>query len=167
MAARGIRSEIAVVDHISPPDTILSGALAGIVGGVFFALFAMGTAIMSGADILSPFRLTGATFVGAGALEGGVGVIGYGLLIHLVTAAAWGALFAAILPGEASIGPAVVAGLIYGLIVMLIMLHFVLPTVNPVMREAADGAAWFVLAHLIYGGSLAIVPMLRRQLAHV
>jgi hypothetical protein len=49
---------------------------------------------------------------------------------------------------------------------MLVMLHFVLPAVNPVMREAVDGTTSFLLAHLVYGGSLATVPMLRRQFAH-
>jgi hypothetical protein len=166
MAARGIRSEIAVVQHISVPDTVLSGALAGTIGGVFQALFAMGTATLGGADILSPFRLTGATLIGPSALEGGAGIIAFGLLLHLVMAAAWGSLFAAILPREASAGSAFIAGLIFGTIVMLVMLHFVLPAVNPVMREAVDGTTSFLLAHLVYGGSLATVPMLRRQFAH-
>ncbi|MGQ0639339.1 MAG: hypothetical protein ACT4P6_00980 [Gemmatimonadaceae bacterium] len=165
MAARGIRSEVAVVQQIGVGDTLVSGARGGMVGGACMALFAMGTSIMGGSDILSPFRLTGATFVGAGALEGGIGVIVYGLLLYIAASVAWGVLFAAILPREATAGLALIAGLIYGLIVMLVTLQFVLPVANPVMREAVNGTTSFTLAHLIYGGSLAIVPLLRRRFA--
>ncbi len=167
MAVRGIRGEIAVLQHIGVPDTILSGALAGTIAGVFYALFAMGTATLSGADIVSPFRLTGATFVGTSALQGGAGVVAYGLLLHLITAAAAGLAFAVVLPREASVYSALGAGLIYGLIVMLVMQHFVLPAVNPAMHDAIDGTPSVLIAHLIYGGSLASVPMLRNQFAHV
>jgi len=165
MSVRGMRSEVTVVQHISVADTVFAGTVAGMVGGVLFALFAMGTSIMNGADILSPFRLTGAAFVGAGALEGGSVVVIYGLLLHIMTSIVWGTLFAAILPREASLGATMVAGLIYGLVVMLVMLYLVLPVVNPVMREAVDGTTSFTIEHLIYGGSLSLVPMLRRQVA--
>ena len=165
MAVRGMRSEVAVVQHISVADTIFAGTLAGMVGGVLFAVFAMGTSIMNGGDILSPFRLTGAAIFGAGALEGGMGIVVYGLALHIITSIIWGTLFAGMLPREASLGATVVAGLIYGLIVMLVMLYLVLPVVNPVMREAVDGATSFTMEHLIYGGSLSLVPMLRRQFA--
>ncbi len=165
MAVRGMRSEVTVVQHISVADTVFAGSLAGMVGGVLFAFFGMGTSIMNGADILSPFRLTGAAFVGAAALEGGTVVVIYGLMLHIMTSIMWGILFAAILPREASLGATMVAGLIYGLIVMLVMLYLVLPVANPVMREAVDGTTSFTIEHLIYGGTLSLVPMLRRRFA--
>ncbi|MGH7710738.1 MAG: hypothetical protein ACREOG_05615 [Gemmatimonadaceae bacterium] len=161
MAVRGMRSEVAVVQHISIADTVFAGALAGTIGGLLLALFAMGTAVMMGADILSPFRLTGATFLGAAALDGGAGIILYGLLLHLATSMAWGILFAAILPREAPVGVVFVAGLVYGLLVMLVMWYLVLPVANPTLRDATTGTTSFTIEHLIYGGSLAAVPMLR------
>jgi hypothetical protein len=165
MAVRGIRSEVAEVHDIGVGDTVVAGTLAGLVGGACFALLAMGSAIMGGGDILSPFRLTGAAFIGSGALESGVGVGVYGFLVHIAASVVWGILFAAILPRDASVGAALVAGLVYGLIVMLVMTYLVLPVVNPVMREAVVGTTPFVMEHLIYGASLAIVPMLRQRFA--
>jgi hypothetical protein len=164
MAARGMSSEVAVVRQVSVGDTLYAGALAGMVGGVVTALFAMAAAAANGMDILSPVRMIGATFIGAGALEGGAGVIGYGLLLHAATAMAWGVLFTSILPRQASAGAALVAGLVYGLVVMLVMLYVVLPVVNPLMREAVDGTTAFMVAHLIYGAALALVPTLRGRL---
>ncbi len=165
MAVRGMSSEVAVVRQVSVGDTLYAGALAGMVGGVVAALFAVVVAAANGMDILSSVRLIGATFIGAGALEGGAGVIGYGLLLHAATAMAWGVLFTTILPRQASAGPALVGGLVYGLIVMLVMLYVVLPVVNPVMREAVDGTTVFTIAHLLYGAALALVPTLRRRFA--
>lgn len=165
MTVKGMRSEVTVLQHISVADTIFAGSLAGMVGGILYASFAMGTSIMNGADILSPFRLTGAALIGAGALDGGTGVVIYGLLLHVLTSIVWGTVFAAILPHEASLAATMVAGLIYGLVVMLVMLYLVLPIANPVMREAVDGTTSFTMEHLIYGGSLSLVPMLRSRFA--
>jgi uncharacterized membrane protein YagU involved in acid resistance len=165
MAVKGMRSEVTVVQHIGVADTVFAGSLAGMVGGALYASFAMGTSIMNGADILSPFRLTGAALMGTGALEGGTVVVVYGLLLHMVTSIVWGVLFAAILPHEASLAATLVAGLVYGIVVMLVMLYLVLPVANPVMREAVDGTTSFTIEHLIYGGSLSLVPMLRRRFA--
>lgn len=165
MAVRGMRSEVVVVQQVSVGDTLYAGAIAGSVGGALLMIFAMGMAVLNGMDILSPLRLIGATFVAAGALEGGAGVILYGLLLHTATAAAWGILFATILPRHASLGAAFVAGLVYGLLVMLVMLYVVLPIANPVMREAIDGTTAFSVEHLVYGGALALVPALRRRFA--
>jgi len=163
MAVRGIRSEVAIVHNIAVGDKLVPGAVAGVVGGTCMALFAMGMAVMGGADILSPFRLTGATFVGPQALEGSVTFLAYGILLFYVAAVVWGVMFAAILPREATLGSALVAGLIFGIIVMLVTQHFVLPIVNPVMHEVVDGRTSFTIEHLIYGGSLAIMPLLRRR----
>ena len=163
MAVRGMRSEVAVVQQVSVGDTLYAGAIAGSVGGVLFLIFAMGIAVLNGVDILSPLRLVGATFIGAGALEGGAGVILYGSLLHTATAVAWGVLFAAILPRDVPLSAATIAGLVYGLLVMLVMLYVVLPIANPVMREAVDGTTAFSIEHLIYGGALALVPALRRR----
>lgn len=163
MAVRGMSSEVAVVRQVSVGDTLYAGAFAGLAGGAMAALFAMLAAVLSGMDILSPVRMVGATFVGAGALEGGAGVVGYGLLLHAATSMAWGVLFTSILPRRASAGAALGSGLAFGLVVMLVMLYLVLPVVNPIMREAVDGTAAFTVAHLIYGASLSLVPTLRRR----
>jgi len=163
MAVRGMRSEIAVVEQVNVGDTLYAGAIAGSVGGVLFMIFAMGMAVLNGMDILSPLRLVGGTFIGAGALEGGAGVILYGALLHTATAAAWGILFAALLPREAPLSAALIAGLVYGLLVMLVMLYAVLPVANPTMRESVDGTTAFSMEHLIYGGTLVLVPALRRR----
>ncbi|MEW5916105.1 MAG: hypothetical protein AB1762_06855 [Gemmatimonadota bacterium] len=163
MAVKGMRSEIVVVQHTVAGDSIFSGGIAGIVGGALLMSFAIGTSVMNGGDILSPFRLAGATFIGPAAMNGGTAIILYGALVYLVTSIVWGILFAAILPRDASPGSAFVAGLVYGLVVMLIMSYAVLPLVNPVMRSAVEGTTSFTMEHLIYGGSLALVPMLRRR----
>lgn len=165
MAVRGMSSEAAVVQHVSVGDTLYAGALAGMAGGAVVGLVAIVAAVSNGVDILSPVRLIGATFIGAGALEGGAGVIGYGVLLHAATAMAWGVVFASILPRQASAGAALVSGLVFGLIVMLVMLYLVMPVVNPVMREAVAGTTAFTIAHLMYGAALSLVPTLRRRFA--
>src|SRR5687767_10559931 len=118
MAVKGMTSEAAIVQEVSVGEGALAGALAGMFGGLMMTVFAMGVAVMNGMDILSPVRLIGATFVG-GALDGGTAVIAYGLVLHVAPAIPCGVLFSFMLPRNPPVGASLVAGLLYGLIVML------------------------------------------------
>ena len=162
MPVRGMTSEVAVVQHVSAGDAVFTGALAGLVGAVLFALVAGIGAIADGLDTLSPFRTIGATFVGPAAL-GGLLVVVYGLTLHLATSVTWGVFFAALLPRDVSWRVALVSGFLYGLLVMLVMAYVVLPWANPLLRQSAEGSAAFAISHLVYGGALALVPALRRR----
>ena len=165
MSAKGMRSEVAVVRYVGVGDTVFAGAFAGGIGGLLVLLVAMTSAAINGMDILSPIRLIGSTFVGAGALQGGASTIGFGLVLHLIASITWGIGFAALLPRVTSIAAAFVAGLTYGLVVMLVMLYLVLPLANPLMREAVDGTNAFTVAHLAFGAALSLVPLFRYRLA--
>ncbi|MGQ0540161.1 MAG: hypothetical protein ACT4R6_14555 [Gemmatimonadaceae bacterium] len=164
MAVRGIRDDALLVRHTATGGTLKAGALAGIIGGLLLAAFAMMMAVSNGEDILSPVRMIGATFIGPDALDGGAGIVMYGLILHVVTSIVWGVLFAAILPRTASVGFALVAGLIYGLVVMVVMLFLVMPIVNPTMRDAVSPMMTpFAIEHLLFGAALALVPIFRRR----
>jgi hypothetical protein len=76
-----------------------------------------------------------------------------GTLLHLIVAAALGALFGIMtrrvfhLPSD--FGTPLMAGLIYGLLIWMVAYFVVLPILNPSLRETYAPA--FVVQHLVYG----------------
>jgi hypothetical protein len=146
--------------------TIAAGALAGIVGGIIMAMFAMMYAAIMGMGILAPLRMIGATFYGPEALVGGAGVLLYGLMIHMITSAAWGAVFALLLPRGISPAAAAGWGAVFSLVVLLVMTYGVLPWANPTMAARVPmmmGA--FVIEHLLFGLGLGLTPVFERRAA--
>lgn len=88
--------------------------------------------------------------------DGGPAMLG--LAIHMMTGAAWGALFG-LIATRLTRPATVVAGVMYGAAVLVIMSVAVLPVVadlfdaGPAIWDMAEMSGWgtFTLAHLIFG----------------
>ena len=141
-------------------DTLIVGAAAGLTAGLTMALWAMLTSVWHGLDLTASFQTIGATFMGPNATHGSLATATYGVLVHLVTSAALGVLFVALLPPTCTPRFACAAGLGFGLAVLLAMTYVLTPAVNPVMRHAvaAIPKSW-VIQHAIFGATLAVVPV--------
>lgn len=145
-------------------STIAAGAVAGMIGGILMAAFAMMYAEMTGMGLLAPLHMIGATFAGPEALVGGGGVLLYGLILHMMTSAAWGALFAVLLPRGATAAAATGWGVLFALVALVVMYFGVLPWANPTMFTRVPmmiGA--FIVEHLLFGVGLGLTPVLERR----
>lgn len=159
-------SELIIRPASTSRDTVIVGAVAGIAAGLAMSLWAMLTSIWHGVGLLASFELIGATFMGSGPIDAGLGTIAYGLVVHTLMSAALGVLFTVLLPQDIPCRHACLAGLVYGLAVMLAMTFVITPIVNPVMREAVTllPKSWLI-QHALFGVSLGLVPLLWRHCA--
>lgn len=141
-----------------------AGVLAGIVGAVLKVGFMVVAAVVHGKPPLQPLRPLGATFRGEDAVLGGPGSFLYGLAVLVLVSAAFGLLFAALLPPDYEPAGTAMIGMGYGLFLMAVLTSSVLPEVNPLLRARmpALGGSW-VLAAAIWGAALGFVPTLRRR----
>lgn len=160
MATRARTAEPSVVERAPTRErsAVTAGLLAGLVAVIAMSIWFMGHAAVNGMGIWTPLKLIAATFVGIESLVGGPGVLLVGGLIHMVTGMAYGVIFAFLLPSRAGAGAGLLAGLVYGGLILLLMTFAVLPAVNDIMRERVDliPVAWTV-GHLIYGATLGLL----------
>lgn len=138
----------------------LAGALAGLIGGIVMAMFAMTVTAIMGQGVWMPLRLIAASILGVDALVGGVGVLMAGLIMHMMASVIFGLIFAAIV-GAAGPAMAFGAGIVYGIVIWAGMTYIGLPIADPTMqaRVVMMGGPWFV-EHLIFGGMLFLTPLL-------
>ena len=84
-----------------------------------------------------------------------------GTLIHLVVAAALGAVFGIVtrrwLHLTSDFWAPVLAGLLYGLIIWLVAFYVVLPILDPLLLEMYTPA--FIIQHLAYGLATGLLYM--------
>lgn len=148
-------------------SVIIGGGIAGVLAGIVMAMAAMLYAAANGSGFLSPVRSIAATWYGAEALVGGIGVLIVGLVTHLGNSAFWGALFAALPPPRKSAFAALLGGLVWGVVVWAIMSFTVMPWLNPTMHAGTVrmGGGWWFIFHLIYGGMLVVTPGLVRRVS--
>ena len=143
----------------SPGAIITPGVSAGVIGGIAMAIFEMMYALITMGDLSMPLRLMGATFYGPQALVGGIGVLMWGLMVHMMTSAVLGVIFTWIVSLNVSSGAAAAWGIGYGLVVMFVMIYLVLPWANPTMAARVPmmmGAQ--VIGHVLYGMCLGLAP---------
>ncbi|MHB1846089.1 MAG: hypothetical protein ACYCWW_14785 [Deltaproteobacteria bacterium] len=145
-------------------EVVEAGILAGIIGGLLMAMWAMVSAAVQGMSFLAPIKLIGATFVGPSALGGSVGILVWGLMLHLTVSAMWGILFASILRRETRGGTALLAGVAYGFVILLLMTWVVVPFTNQVMHDRIPmmWGSW-IIEHVFFGVGVALAPYFRRQ----
>lgn len=132
------------------------GAVAGLSGAFVMGLLAMIVAAASGEGFFAPMRLVAGTFLGLGALSAGFGAILLGIVTHLAVGLGYGVIFAAILGEETGPGMRFVAGLLYGMAIFIVMTLFIMPLVDMLMATRID-VLWFLVYHLVYGFTLALV----------
>jgi hypothetical protein len=143
------------------PDIVgLGGAVAGLIGGVAMALVGVMIALATGTDIWQAPKLIANAIGGTPNVSPGfeAGPVLLGSLMHLLTAALFGALFGIVfrrtfnLPS--SFGIPLVSGLIYGLGIWFVDYFMVLPMLNPGLSAVYSPA--FVIQNLTYGVVLGI-----------
>jgi hypothetical protein len=161
-----------------------AGALLGAGAAVVMAMYAMiaaatyqGTGFFTplyhiASAVLDPSAMTrsmeaaggGDTFV----FSAGAAVVG--LSLHLLTGAFWGAIFGLIVSTGRLRGVAgLIAGIVYGLAVMVVMAFVGLPVIAAIfdggepISDMPRLAGWgtFTIEHAIYGAVLGLWPLLK------
>ena len=146
-------------------DLFEVGAAAGGTGGLLMLAWWMTQAAATGYGALFPLNLVGATFRGPEALVGGASVRLYGLLLYAVTAVLFGTMFSAAVTRKTRLASSLVAGIAYGLLILLLMNYVVLPYANPIMRQRVigDPGGWF-FSHVAFGLGVGLAPFMKRRL---
>jgi uncharacterized membrane protein YagU involved in acid resistance len=154
---------------------LLLGALVGVIGGVLMAMFTMlATATYLQMGFFTPLYAIAAPLIGRQTLltsmPNGVfyfapGPALLGLLVHLLWSAFWGMIFGLIARGlHLTEGVAIIGGLVYGLLVMLVMIFIVMPIVGAPDLLRLVGTLSFIIAHaLFYGLPLGLWPVVQPQ----
>jgi uncharacterized membrane protein YagU involved in acid resistance len=155
---------------------LIQGACVGMLGGILMALFAMfATATYLQMSFFTPLYAIAAPLIGqqpliTSLLQGGFylafGPALLGLVVHLLWAAFWGLIFGLLarrlhLTG----GLAIISGLLYGVLVMLVMIYIVVPIVGAPNLLQLLGSFSFTIANaLFYGLPLGLWPVVQPQL---
>ncbi len=165
----------------TPRDTgpalhfLLRGVLVGMLGGILMALFVMlATATYLQMGFFTPLYAIAAPLIGqqlvmTSLLQGSfylaLGPALLGLVIHLLWAGLWGLIFGLLarrlhLTG----GVAIISGLVYGVLVMLVMIFIVVPIVGAPNLLLLLGSFSFTIANaLFYGLPLGLWPVMQPQ----
>lgn len=154
-------------------EFLIFGAIAGMIGGVLMAMFTMiATATYLHMGFFTPMYAMVAPLVGRqtlitsmtdGVFYFALGPAVLGLVIHMMWSALWGIIFGLIARGlHLSGAAAVISGLIYGVVAMLIMAYIVVPIVGA--PNLLQMVGWsFVISHLLYGLPLGLWPLVQPQ----
>ena len=154
---------------------LMLGALFGVIGGVLMAMFTMlATATYLQMGFFTPMYAIAAPLIGRQTLltsmtNGGFyfapGPALLGLVIHLLWSAFWGMIFGLIARGlHLTEGVAIISGLVYGLLVMLVMIFIVVPIVGAPDLLRLVGTLSFIIANaLFYGLPLGLWPVVQPQ----
>jgi hypothetical protein len=138
------------------PDVIgLSGALAGIGGGLAMAVVAALLTRSLDQDIWLQPKAIAALVLGASTATAGFAAVPVlvGTLIHLIVSALLGAVYEIIvsralrLPSD--LGTPLLTGLVYGMITWLVAYFVIVPALSP--QLLAVYAPAFIIQHIVYG----------------
>lgn len=151
----------------------LAGVVAGLVAGIAMAMYAMlASATFLGQGVLTPLYAIASPLTGQRAMMASmrtwlyvsVGCIVLGLMIHMLWSAAYGVIFGVLARALhlAGVG-VVVAGMLYGMVVLLLMSFVVLPVVGAGSMPGTVGWPSFTVEHLVFGMVLGAWPLVRPQ----
>ncbi len=148
-----------------------TGALAGIIAGMVMAMYAMiASATVLGQGLFTPLYGIAAPILGMGAMTTSMHMGVYftlgpalvGLMVHMMFSAVFGIIFGFIARALHLQGVvAVLGGMAYGIVVLLLMSFIVLPIVGAGTMPSTVGWPSFTLEHLMYGIVLGLWPVLR------
>ncbi|HUY75692.1 MAG TPA: DUF6789 family protein [Ktedonobacterales bacterium] len=140
------------------------GAIAGLVGGIIMAMFMMIVTALTGMGFLAPLYGIAATFNPSWAMTKGFDLapILVGLMLHMVNAAVFGLIFTVLarrlFPRALTLPAAVVTGMVWGLIVLVVNQFAVLPLVDTPLATATGSIfGWWLVGHLMYGVVLGVI----------
>jgi len=142
---------------------LLSGAIAGLAGGVVMAGLLMAASAASGQGFWFPMMQIAAVAFGLEALVGGFGVCVVGLILHFATATVLGAGYGWILPTGTPPRTALFLGIFCSLAVWALSTYTLLPALNPILAQRIHltPVAWFA-GHVVYGSALVGTPFLMK-----
>jgi len=145
---------------------LIIGAVAGMVAGAMMAMYAMiASATFLGQGFFTPLYGIASPLLGPSAMmqsmkqgfyfAGGPALLG--LIFHMLWSALYGMIFALLVSFLRLRGMmALMAGLIYGLVILVIMSFVVLPLVGAGMMPTTIGWPSFIVEHLIFGMVLGL-----------
>jgi hypothetical protein len=144
-----------------------------MVAGAVMAMYAMlASATFLGQGFFTPLYGIASPLVGSSAmmvsmkagLYFSLGPAILGLVIHMMWAAIYGVIFGFIArAAHLTSALAVIGGMVYGVVVLLVMSAVVLPIVRAGGMPATVGWPSFAVEHLLFGLVLGIWPLARPQ----
>ncbi len=150
---------------------LMLGALVGMVAGAMMAMYAMiASATFLGQGFFTPLYGIASPLLGPGAMMQSMkqgfyfaaGPAMLGLIIHMLWSALFGMLFALLASFLRLRGiMALMGGLVYGLVALVIMSFVVLPIVGAGTMPGTIGWPSFVIEHVIFGMVLGLWPLAR------
>ncbi|HEY2966017.1 MAG TPA: hypothetical protein VGJ99_07015 [Actinomycetota bacterium] len=163
---------------------VLTGALVGVVAAIVMAMFAMvAAATYQGTGFFTPLYHIASALIdpatmmrsmeaaaNGDAFTFSAGPAAVGVALHLLTGAFWGAIFGLIVSaGRLNGWAGLLAGIVYGLAVMLVMSFVALPVIAEVfgggdpISEMPRLVGWgtFAIEHALYGAVLGLWPLLK------
>lgn len=153
---------------------LIIGAITGMIGGAVMAMFTMiATATYLNMGFFTPLYAIASPLAGQqslmtslhqGVFYFALGPALVGLVVHMMWSALFGMIFGLIVYATHLKGAlAVISGMIYGVLVMLLMSFIVAPIVGaPNLLQMLSGLS-FTLGHLMFGLVLGLWPVLRPQ----
>jgi uncharacterized membrane protein YagU involved in acid resistance len=153
---------------------LIAGAIAGMIGGAMMAMFTMiATVTYLNMGFFTPLYVIASPLTGkqvmmtamhGGAFYFALGPAVLGLVVHMMWSALWGIVFGLIAAGLHLRGVvAVIGGMVYGVLVMLLMNFVVLPIVSAPNLLTLLGGTTFIIGHLLFGMVVGLWPVLRPQ----
>lgn len=144
-------------DTAAPSPRSGDGPIPGIAGGLALLIVVSLVAGLAGHGWLQPLRALGGAVVGH---DAGWAAVGAGLLLLAAGSAAFGLLFARLLPGGFPVTSSIAVGAGYGFLVAGLVMSLLVPDA---MRERMQplGGAW-VIGYAVYGMTLAALLVRRR-----
>ncbi len=153
---------------------LIVGAIVGMLGGAMMAMFTMlATATYLHMGFFTPLYVIASPLSGpqsmmtamhGGAFYFALGPAVLGLVVHMMWSALWGIIFGLIAAGLHLRGvAAVIGGMVYGVLIMLVMNFVVLPIVGAPNLLTLLGGTTFTIGHLLFGMVVGLWPVLRPQ----
>jgi hypothetical protein len=159
-AARGLQTDsiMGTSDEDEPRfehgELLLKGALMGIIASIVMGCIGVAVAAIKGPEYAIPVSVVTAALFPA--LRGASFVIVGGIL-HMTVGAAFGALFAFLLPKTARVPSVLGAGLFYGLLLHLVTVYGVLWELSIVRGTSRVDTWWYLAEHVAYGLATGIM----------
>jgi len=153
---------------------LIAGAIAGMIGGALMAMFTMiATATYLHMGFFTPLYVIASPLSGqqammtamhGGAFSFALGPAMLGLVVHMMWSALWGMVFGLLAYGLHLRGVvAVIGGMVYGVLIMLVMSFIVAPIVGaPNFFQLLGWPTW-TIGHVLFGMVVGLWPVLRPQ----
>lgn len=132
---------------------LVRGLVAGIVAGMVFAGVTMWFTASMGNPAEMPLHMISTIVLGAGAMEAGTTSVAVGLVVHLVLSAAFGMVFALVVPLMRTNGTVALVGTVYGALLYVVNFLILSPIAFPVFQNANQPFELF--AHVVFGTLLS------------